>query len=261
MIASKQVKNGTVKYSLSLLYRDWQEVEDYAVWKRRQSVVSIEESAEEESVSDEAPTPISKEAIRVVKAQTVKPGRATRPYKLTSGVASFKFQSTDSRVDLVHEAVIQSGCLIVSVSSKSGELAKGEEKRVERPVNPLPENPRKSGGTPKHPREPELISLFDPYLIASGSFPLLAFDPVSLKKACVAAGEMPAEFLDNYVRAGRGSRGISSTGAVIGITKDAHAHWMNRDRMPAAEVKAAKPTWDEMEREIEEAKAAERRKK
>ncbi len=76
VIASKQVKNGTVKYSLSLLYRDWQEVEDYAVWKRRQSVVSIEESAEEESVSDEAPTPISKEAIRVVKAQTVKPGRA-----------------------------------------------------------------------------------------------------------------------------------------------------------------------------------------
>ena len=114
MITAK--RSGKGKYVISLRYRDWPDVEDYAVWKRRQ-VVSIDTGTDDEPEPDEDAVPISQEAVRLTKhPEKVKPGRATRAKPVNVGVKSFRFQSTDTRLDLIHEAVIQSGCLVVSVS-------------------------------------------------------------------------------------------------------------------------------------------------
>jgi len=76
------------------------QLESYATWKGRR-VVAIDESAAE-LAEDEAPAEISKDAVHLTKKpQRIAPGRASRAVKVNVGVNSFKFQSTDSRVDLI----------------------------------------------------------------------------------------------------------------------------------------------------------------
>jgi hypothetical protein len=205
LIAVKQIKNGTVKYSVFLLYRKWGKLESYAAWKIRK-VVAIDEDAAE-LAEDESAVEISKDAVHLTKKpQRIAPGRASRAVKVNVGVSSFRFQSTDSRVDLIHDAVIQSGCLIVSVTSPKGESeAKGEDKGKagRHACRALPTNegiqntPTKEGSAFLHPRSKELVKLFDPILSAS-SAGLLSGDSASLKAACEAVADCDHEFLVKF---------------------------------------------------------------
>lgn len=214
MIAVKQVKKGTlVKYAISLLYRKWGTLESYAVWKRKQVVV-IDESLTEEA-EDEVPAVISKDAVHLTKKpQRIGPGRSSRAVPVNVGVSSFRFQSADSRLDLVHVAVIQSGCLIVSVASEKSEgKAKGEQNKNDTHVADVPanggstkgESPRQSSNNHRlqlppvvHPRAPELVKLFDP-LLAQSAARLLSGDSKSLQAACEAVGDCEHDYLVKFV--------------------------------------------------------------
>ena len=115
MIAVKQIKNGTVKYSVSLLYRKWGKLESYAVWKRR-NVVAIDEDAAE-LAEDESPAAISKDAVLLTKKPArVRPGRASRAVKVDVGVSELSFQNDSPAVDAAFSAVVTSGRLVVSAT-------------------------------------------------------------------------------------------------------------------------------------------------
>ena len=239
LIAVKQVKKGTiVKYSVSLLYPKWGALEPYAVWKRAQ-VVAIDESLGEE-VEDEAPAVISKDAVRLTKKpQRIGPGRSSRAVAVNVGVSSFRFQSADSKVDLLHDTVIQSGCLIVSVASQKSEgRAKGEENKNDTHVADTPthggsskgETPRQSSDNGKlqsgpavHPRAVELHRIFDPVLAHSGAS-LLSMDSsrkYSLE-ACRRVEDCDHDYLARFV----GNRAkIKSVLAVPDICAEALASW------------------------------------
>lgn len=240
MIAVKQVRKGSlVKYSVSLLYRKWGELEPYAVWKRKQ-VVPIDEALGEE-VEDETPAVISKDAVRLTKKpQRIGPGRSSRVVAVNVGVSSFRFQSADSRLDLVHDTVIQSGCLIVSVASQESEgKAKGEENKNDTHVAGLPPNrgnrksetPRQSNENRKlqspvsgdHPRAAELVKLFNPILARSGSR-LLSGDPDSLNAACSAVADCDHDFLAHFA-VQRAERPVKSPLHVKTICAEALASW------------------------------------
>ena len=241
MIAVKQVKKGTiVKYSVSLLYPKWGELEPYAVWKRAQ-VVAIDESLGEE-VEDEAPAVISKDAVRLTKKpQRIGPGRSSRAVAVNVGVSSFRFQSADTKVDLLHDTVIQSGCLIVSVASQKSECkAKGEENKNDTHVADIPtpggssigETPRQSNNnrnlqsqppalTVDHPRAAELIKIFDP-LLAAGHVALLSSDLSSLSSACSAIQDCDHNYLVKFA-VQRAARKIGSPRSVVAICTEAAA--------------------------------------
>ena len=243
MIAVKTVKVGGVpKYSISLLYSKWRALEDYAVWKRRQ-IVAIDEALGEE-VEDESPAVISKDAVRLTrKPQRIGPGRSSRAVAVNVGVSSFRFQSADSRLDLIHDTVVQSGCLIVSVASQKSEgKAKGEENKRDTHVADIPthggspkgETPRQSNDNHKlqsapavHPRAAELVKLFDPILARSGSR-LLSGDPDSLKAACLAVGDCDHDFLVHFA-VQRAERPVKSPLHVKTICAEALASWKALD--------------------------------
>lgn len=227
MIGVKQIKQGGVKYSLSLLYSKWRELEDYAVWKRRQVVAIDEALDDEETAEDESPAEVSKDAVQVFKSPAVvRPGRASKVKKLPSAVNAFVFQN-DSSLDASCTAVIQSGCLVVSAQVKKGESeTKGESKanaarhtRRAVPSNEGSTNPPTKAAI--HPRAEEICKLFDPLLQKSGSR-LLSPDSAALNAACVELGSVPNAFLWHHVMSegGRGSRPISSPRAVVSILKE-----------------------------------------
>jgi len=129
MIAVKTVKNGTVKYAVSLLYPKWRELDDYAVWKRRQ-VVDIDDHIEESESDDAEQLPISKEAVALFKKPAaVRPGRASRAAKVSVGIRDVVCQNDSKAVDLIFNPVVQSGRLVITATCANSESkAKGEEK-------------------------------------------------------------------------------------------------------------------------------------
>lgn len=237
MIGVKSVKNGVVKYSISLLYSKWREIEDYAVWKRRQ-VVAIDDAIEDEIPEDEDAAVISSDAVQVFKSPAVvRPGRATKAKKLSTSVNSFVFQN-DSAVDTSCTAVIQSGCLIVSASSQQ----KANEKRTQLDTGVQLKSQitervglsgkRNKGESIRHPLSDNVVSLFDPILKHYNSR-LISADDESLWSACSELGEMPLEFLEVYVKGngskkGRASREVSGPKAVIAIIRECHKNWEAR---------------------------------
>jgi hypothetical protein len=232
LIAVKMLKKGGVKYAISLLYRDWQAIEDYAVWKRRQ-VVAIDDAAEEDEEEDAEQLEISRDAVHLFKKPAaVRPGRATRAAKVTVGVREVVCQNDSPTVDAAFSAVVQSGRLVVSATFKTGESeAKGEEKgNAERhPCRTIPPNEgiekkRSKGET--HPRAAEIVNIFDPLLIKSGSR-LLSPDENALRLACAELGSMPKDALLYFVMrpGGRGSRPIANPKAVASIVREARQNW------------------------------------
>src|SRR5271157_1131721 len=248
MIAVKQSRKGTVvKYSVSLLYRKWGELEPYAVWKRRQVVV-IDEALGEE-VEDEAPAVISKEAVRLTKKpQRIGPGRSSRAVPVNVGVNSFRFQSADSRVDLIHNTVIQSGCLIVSVATRKGESrAKGEENKNDTHVADTPSNAGIAIPAKKivdHPRAAELVKLFDPILARSASR-LLSGDPDSLNAACAALADCDHDFLVHFA-VQRAERPVKSPLHVKTICAEALASWKASKVLDGAGLPKSQLTMDQI---------------
>ncbi len=267
VISCKQVKKaGSVEYVISLLYADWRGLEDYTAWKRAQ-VVAIDDGLELELESgDEDIMPVSKDAVRLTKrAETVRPGRSTRPKPITVGVRSFKVQNTGG-VDVEHEAVIQSGgCLVVSFTSspveQKGEQQANTERRTRRAGRLTPSDStgdfsessdavadeakgeHKANAERRTRRADQLSTLestrdlpdtavklarlFDPLLQKSGAR-LLSPDKVALAAAVSEVGAMPFEFLEDFVlhpKRGRAARPISGPRAVASIVRDARENW------------------------------------
>ena len=196
MIAVKQIKNGTVKYSISLLFSKWQGIEDYAIWRAAQVVPISKPRAE-----------IKADAVRLTaKPQVVRAGRSSDVLKIETEATELSFQNNSLTVDAVFDAVVQSGRIVVSATFKTGEVkAKGEEKgKPERhPCRALPLNegiqntPPSEGSTISHPRAAELVKLFDPILGASHAVPL-SHDLKSLQSACEAVGDCDHDFLVKF---------------------------------------------------------------
>lgn len=234
MIRVKRVGRGAgTKYLVSLLYREWRKLEDYSVWKRRQAV-AIDEAVEDEPEDDE-PLAITKDAVRLVKARSVRPGKASKAVKVNVGVREFSVQNDSPRVDVRFDAVVQSGRLVVSASflpAVQGEV-KGEEKaNVKRHVcRDTPTN----GGSQIPTYAGSISALFDPLLKKSGSR-LLSPDRSSLQAACAEQGTMPHDFLVHYVMTQRASRPISGPKVVASIVKDARAHWEKQEQHVRASV-------------------------
>ncbi len=234
MIEVKTIRSGVQKYSVRLLYSKWREIEDYAVWKRRQVVV-IDEVLEDDAVEDESPAEVSKDAVPVFKAPVVcRPGRASKVKKLQTSVNAFVFQN-GSAVDSSVTAVIQSGCLIVSATVKKGDSeAKGEVK-ANAVGHGCPDVPTKGGSNVpptkgcNHARAEEICKLFDPLLQKSGSR-LLSPDSAALSVACEELGTVPHDFLVHFVMGpnGRGGRPISGPRAVGAILKECRGNWDKR---------------------------------
>ena len=244
MIGVKQVKNGTVKYSISLLYRKWGKLESYAIWKRRQ-VAAIDESLADETPDDEAPAAISKDAVVVSKPKRIAPGRASKAAKVNGGVSEFVIQN-DSTCAVDCSSVLQSGRLVAIIKASAqatGELkaktqcspevtsVKGEDKgKAERhacralPANEgIPNTPTNEGSTISHPRAAELIKLFDPILAKSASW-LLSGDSASLKAACEAVADCDHDFLVKF-GVQRAERPVKSPLHVKTICAEALASW------------------------------------
>lgn len=223
VIAVKQPMRG--QYSFSLKFRDWQSIEDYAVWKRAQLVVmDAQDDPEEEG--DEEILPVSKDAVKVTKSpMAVRPGRASRAAKVSVGIRELSFQN-ESAVDTIFNAVVQSGRLVVSAKSL-GE-AKGEEKaNAKRHGCRLdPPNGGKVKSEVTHLAADPIKRLFDPLLQKVGA-KLLAIDQRALDEACAEVGEMPHEFLVHFVMSpkGRGSRPISGPKVVASIIREAREAW------------------------------------
>lgn len=233
MISIKTVKlGGSVKYAISLLYADWQAIEDYAVWKRRQ-VVEIDDVETDEGEDDTAPPEVSKDATQLFrKAQSVRPGRATKAVKVEGGVKEVVCQNDSPTVDMTFSAVLTSGRLVFSAKPKTGEVeAKGEQeanadRRTRRALPPNEGSREKRSKSETHPRSSEIVNLFDPLLQKSGSR-LLSPDFVSLQLACAEVGAMPHDALVYWVmkEGGRGSRPISGPRTVAAIVREARQNW------------------------------------
>ncbi len=249
MIAVKTHKNGVMKYSISLLYSKWRELDDYAKWKRDQVVVSIDDGAEDAAAEDEAAPVVSSDAVPVFKSPVIcRPGRASKVKKLQTSVNAFVFQN-DSAVDATCSAVIQSGCLIVSAVVKKGESVEKGESKANAVGHRCPEVPTNEGSkdiptkAAIHPRSTEVVKIFDPLLQASGSR-LLSPDSAALSVACDALGDVPHDFLVHFVHGegGRGGRPISSPRAVASILKECRENWeRSGGNLPAVKGAAAPP--------------------
>jgi hypothetical protein len=244
IIGLKTVKNGSVKYVISLLYSKWQELENYSVWKRRQVVAIDKPEPDEESEADKDQMPISKDAVQLFKKPaSVRPGRATRAAKVNVGVREVVCQNDSPTVDAAFSAVVQSGRLVVSATFQISESkAKGEDKgNAERhPCRALPANEGKvnTGQLLPHPRAEEILSLFEPLLRKSGAR-LLGPDTVALKSACAEVGDMPHDALVYFVmrEGARGSRPISGPRVVASIIRECRQNWEARER----EIAKARP--------------------
>jgi hypothetical protein len=248
MIALKKVKAG---YTISLLYRDWQAIEDYDVWRARQSkVVAIDEGVEPET-QDEESLPVSKDAVKVyARPAVVKPGRATRAAPVNVGVREIVCRNDSEGVSAVFSGVIESGRLVVSVTLPldNSKTTDGGKRNVFREIpanrgSKIPPQKGESGNLP--PRDPprawEVISLFDPLLYRSNAR-LISVDKVCLTAACAELGEMTADFLLRFLFGpkGRGERSISGPRAVVSIIREARENWEKVHAMRTRDTAAGK---------------------
>ncbi len=242
LISVKQLKNGTTRYVISLLYSKWQGLEDYAVWKRRQ-VVEIDSAAEEAEADDSDLTPISKDAVVLFKRPAVvRPGRASRATRVNVGVREVVCQNDSPTVDIVFSAVVQSGRLVVSstsqaIAQKGESEAKGEDKgNAERhPCRALPTNEgsgQKRSKGESYPLENKVSALFDPILQRSGAR-LLSPDQDALRRSLAELGAMPYEYLEGFMfrrdadsmGGCRAERKIGKPIHVVAIVREARQNW------------------------------------
>jgi hypothetical protein len=235
IIVTKKLKtSGAVKYSISLKYRDWREIEDYAVWKRRQTVTPIDAGdGTQDSEQDEELKPISSEATLLFKGpRKVRPGRATTAVKFNTGVREFVFENHSDTVEASCTAVVQSGRLVVSATFQQPAVNEKQTTPVVTAVS------RKRDKPDPHPLTPALSQLFDP-LLARSAARLLSPDEKSLQAACVAVGEMSMEFLAHFLMkpGGRGERSISGPAAVPLIVAEARKNWQAVMSVPIPPVR------------------------
>ena len=223
MIGVRRVKQGGVKYSLSLRYGDWRGLDDYAVWKRKQ-VVAIDEAPESEA-DEESIVPVDADAVKLTKRpQQVKPGRAARAIKVGVGVAELVLQNDSPQAEASFTAVVDAGRMVVSARFE-GALKSTVQAECQVAVDTvaLPPHPLEKRS---HPRAGELGEIFDPILARDGAR-LLSPDKHALYDACVALGDTPAEVLGRFLHGpdGRAQRRVSGPRAVVAICKECRDNW------------------------------------
>jgi len=261
IIGVKQIRqSGAVKYSVSLLYPKWGEIDSYAVWKRRQ-VVAIDEAAAE-LAEDEAPAVVSKDAVKLTRApQTIRPGRASRAIKVNVGVSELSFQNDSTTIDAAFQAVVTSGRLVVSATFKKGESeAKGEDKgnAARHGCRAVPTNegiqntPIRGELVVSHPRLAELVKIFDPILAASHA-PLLSENFKALQSACEAVQDCDHDYLVKFAIQ-RAERQVKSPLYVKSICAEALASWKASKVLDGAGLKD--PIWDEIEAQAQREREA-----
>lgn len=230
MIGVRRVKQGGLKYSISLRYAAWQALDDYAVWKRKQ-VVSIDEAPEVEP-EDEDVAAVDVDAVKLTKRpQTVKPGRAARAIKVGVGVAELVLQNDSPQAEASFTAVVDAGRMVVSARFEGAvKSTVPTECRVAADTVALPLHPLEKRA---HPRSMEIGAIFDPILARDGAR-LLSPDKHALYDACVALGETPAEVLGKFLHGpdGRATRRISGPRAVAAICRECRENWdfLNRSQ-------------------------------
>ena len=236
VIASKLVKNPACGYVITLRYREWPTLEDYAIWndrRRQASVVEIDSDAE-----DEAAPQVGEDAVRLTRRpRLVRAGRSSKAAKLNAEVREVSF--VPHGACMAFDGVIESGRLTVfaTVSHEGESEAKGEAKAnggtppvaVEYPQTGVSvEKSDKRSKNENALRSDELKEIFDPVLEKSGAR-LLRGDSLALHQAGEAYGaEMPREYLERFLFGGpdpRGRRPISSPRAVVSIVREARTNW------------------------------------
>ena len=229
---------GTV--SIRLMYRDWQNLPDYAPPDRP-----------EPSPANQPETP--KETFNLVKSpQPVKAGQFSERVKVACAVSSFRFQAAGA-VDLAFTAVVKGGeFLVTSREVVSKRNAQGEEQAkapsgiskldvqsrhecLDGPKFSTGKSEEKAKGrtTGEHPRAAELAKLFDPILLKSCQRSLSA-DQVAFDQALNALGDLPHDFLVKAVIQ-RAERPISSPKVCASILKEAVANWKKVKDLPDAD--------------------------
>lgn len=229
---------GTV--SIRLMYRDWQNLPDYAPPERP-----------EPSPANQPETP--KETFNLVKSpQSVKAGQFSERVKVACAVSSFRFQAAGA-VDLAFTAVVKGGeFLVTSREVVSKRNPQGEEQAkapsgiskldvqsrhecLDGPKFSTGQSEEKAKGrtTGEHPRAAELAKLFDPILLKSCQRSLSA-DQVAFDQALNALGDLPHDFLVKFVIQ-RAERPISSPKVCAAILKEAVANWQKVKDMSDAE--------------------------
>jgi hypothetical protein len=220
---------GTV--SIRLMYRDWQNLPDYAPPDRP-----------EPSPADQPETP--KETFNLVKSpQPVKAGQFSERVKVACAVSSFRFQAAGA-VDLAFTAVVKGGeFLVTSREVVSKRNPQGEEQaKAPSGISKLDvqsrheclDGPKFSTGkgeekakgrtTGEHPRAAELAKLFDDWLLRSCHKSLSA-DTAALGEALDALADTPHDFLVKMV-VDRARRPVSSPKVCVSICKEVRANYL-----------------------------------
>ncbi len=246
MIAVRRLKGGL---EISLLYTAWPEIEDYAVWKRKQVVTPIDEG---EGYTEDEPAPevtVSKEAVPLFKRPTsVRPGRASRAVPITVGIKEFVFVNRSSSSDIICEGVIESGRLtlftdfrtpsiIIEGRTKGEKVARNDaDFRVTPSTAANPTEKIRSGKSPSLDFPPLpggdiITAVFDPHLSRK-----ISIDFQSLQKACNELQDLPASYLEGYAR-DRVTRGIKGPSVVWHIVRDARLNWEKSGRPDVFDVK------------------------
>lgn len=216
---------GRGRYNLRLAVERWRELDDYAVWKRKQAV-PISKGVEPDEPADDEALEVSREALHLTKRpQTARPGRALRAMKITVGVNAITCVNKSESVNATYEVVVQPGGMIQVETNYSAAVA------IEAVPDPKPAaSPAK---TPTlHARAPEVAALFDPIMQAQGRL-LLSFDHAALNAASLEMGTMPADVLKDFLHLPRGkdshssraARPISNGKACVSIVKECRLNW------------------------------------
>jgi hypothetical protein len=225
VIAVQTAARGT--YRISLLYRDWQALPNYQPAR----LVAIDEPEEDAGEDQDSAAP-AKDAVRLVKRPLkVNAGKTGRSIAVTVGVRTLRWQNSAS-LPLVYDAIVQGGELVVStrLASDWRDLVKDEAKANTQRHGCRDEKPGVSDrdAAAADPRAAHVVSIFDPLLERAGGRLLLG-DPSATLAACRAMGEMPAEYLSNWLHTSgknpRASRPISGARVVPSIVKEAYHSW------------------------------------
>lgn len=262
---------------LTPLFRHWEGISDY-----RPAPVAEpdpEPEPEDEPIEDDPAT--KRTTVNVTSSPVyVRAGKQSKRYGVAGAVTHTQFLVRGD-LDAECSAVLKDGVLQVILEGKwdgkklSGSVrqTKGiEEKPRHSRGGEAPraaEYPKRTSGEDftatklkaarilaSHPRAAELSALFDAPIYQSCK-KTLSGDPVALKKACQAVGDLPHEYLVEFLE-GRAERRILPM-HVPSICLEALHCWQKSKDLPAPRKKLTREEIDEMVRRDKDARLARKR--
>jgi hypothetical protein len=259
IIKATMVKKGL--YEFQPLFRTWADLPDYLPGPM------VEPEADEDDTDIDVPetatkgagvTKITRKPVRIAA------GKASKPVKVECGVSALEFSAD---VDAECTAVVQDGVLRVNLQcAEQAKSVPGQTSRINKLDSPPRQASRGNSSEPEkggrrisgeiavnHPRAAELSALFDGPIYQSCK-KTLSGDPVALKKACQSVGDVPHEYLVDFLE-GRAERKILPM-HVPSICSEALHCWEKSKDLPAQPKKLTREEMDEMVRVDREARIA-----